>query len=119
MKNTDTPTLAAMVAENQQRIATYFRPYDPEKGDAEQQVTARQRVMLQDTEYWLPTAMVVRWPSLADGKLTDVARALWRRWRRRWIMMPTATRWLHCKIGMRDSIVSLWKDATAAAALRL
>jgi hypothetical protein len=69
------PTLAAMVAENQQRIATYFRPYDPEKGDAEQQVTARQRVKLQDTEYWLPTAMVVRWPSLADGNLTDVARA--------------------------------------------
>lgn len=60
-----------ILAENQRRLALYFRQYDPVTGDELMQVVPRTKVCLKGTDFYLPTEMVNRFPCLARGDLED------------------------------------------------
>lgn len=58
-----------VLAENQRRLALYFRQYDPVLGDSQQQVVPRTRVSLAGGCYYLPTEMTNRYPFLLEGNI--------------------------------------------------
>lgn len=64
--------MSAILAENRQRIAVYFRQYDADLGDEQMDVLPRQQVMIEGRSFYLPKCMTDDYPELLKGDLSRI-----------------------------------------------
>ena len=64
--------MSAILAENRQRIAVYFRQYDADFGDEQMDVLPRQQVMIDGKSFYLPKCMIDDYPELLKGDLSRI-----------------------------------------------